>query len=242
MHNVLRQIVTQKKKDLNAKESGKFRNTILNSKRMVIIGELKFASPTHSFIGNIEGLMAKVKDYEAAGIQAISVITEKNFFKGDTSFILSVKQLTALPILQKDFIINESQLYEAKALGSDAILLIACIVDEETLQSFVVLAKKLGLEPIVEIASEEDLKKVYKTTTNFIAVNARDLDTFTINVKKACQLMKKIPQQFIRLGFSGITSSRELQQYKKAGAKGVLIGTSLMKADNANDFIKSLKV
>ncbi len=242
MHNVLRTIVEQKKRDLLYKDNKRFMEAILHTKTMAIIGELKFASPTNSYLGSTETLIRKAREYESAGINAISIITERHFFKGDTDFIPKVKQAISIPILQKDFIINESQVYEAKFLKSDALLLIARIVSEKTLQQFVCLARNLGIEPVVEIASEEDLKKAINTKSDIIAVNARDLDTFTINVERACLLMKKIPQQFIRLGFSGITSAVEAKQYEKAGAKGVLIGTSLMRAGNVNDFIKSLKI
>ena len=242
MHNILKEIIDQKKKDLLYKSDKKFMKAILNAKTMAIIGELKFASPTNPYFGSKNILTKKAREYETAGINAISIITERHFFKGDTNFISQVKQTVDLPILQKDFVIDESQVYEAKALGSDALLLIARIVNEKTLQRFVSLARNLGIEPVVEIASEEDLKKAIKTETDIIAVNARDLDTFTINIENACFLMKKIPRQFIRLGFSGITSALEIRQYKKAGAKGVLIGTSLMRAENVNDFMKSLKI
>lgn len=240
MHNILKAIVNKKKKDLGRKEEKRFVKALSDRGSMAIIGELKFASPAGSNFGSANILTKKAKDYKKAGIAAISIITEKHFFKGDTSFIPQVRQVIDLPILQKDFVIDESQIYEAKFLGSDALLLIARILDKQTLKRFVLLAKQLGIEPVVEIANEEDLSKAITTTTDIIAVNARNLDTFAVNVEKACLLMKKIPQQFIRLGFSGVSSKQETLQYKKAGAKGVLIGTSLMKAENVSEFMKGL--
>lgn len=242
MHNMLRAIIKLKKKDLLYKKNRKFRKAIEEGKHPAIIGELKFASPTNSQIGDKDSLFTKAKEYQEAGLEAISVITERHYFKGDTSFIPLVKEFTTLPVLQKDFIIDDSQIFEAKALGSDALLFIARILSEEVLQKFVSLALSLGIEPVVEIASGEDLKKAVKTETQIMAVNARDLDTFTVDVVKACLLCKKIPPQFMRLGFSGITSQREIKLYTEAGARGVLIGTSLMKAPDTSDFIRNLKL
>src|SRR6266700_1535424 len=123
----------------------------------------------------------------------ISIITEKHYFKGDISFISKVKENVSLPVLQKDFIIDPVQIYEAKEAGADALLLISRLVTERQLQKFVSLCFSLGIEPVVEINNEEDLKKTITTKTNIIAVNARDLDTFIVDIEKACLLMQEIP-------------------------------------------------
>lgn len=240
MHNILQKIITQKKKDLLQKRNMSFLSAIQQTKDVAIIGEVKFASPTNPHMGVVSDLIIKAKEYEQSGISAISVITEKHFFKGDPTFISQVQQYVRVPILQKDFVIDISQIYEAMYLRSDALLLIARIIDTPTLQQFVSLAKKLGIEPIVEIASEEDLTKALRTETSVIAVNSRDLDTFVIDIDRACRLMGKIPGQFIRLGFSGINSAEEVKKYKKAGAKAILIGTALMRAKNTKSFVKEL--
>ena len=242
MHNMLQIIIREKRKDLLSQATKRFKEAILSAQGTALIGELKFASPINAHISSKNSLETKAKEYEKAGISAISVITEKHFFKGDCSFIPRVKKAVKIPILQKDFVIDMSQIYEAKALGSDALLFIARIVSRSTLQQFVRLAKNLGIEPVVEVASNADLQKAILTQTDIIAVNARDLDTFTINVEKACSLIHKVPTKFIRLGFSGIKSAKDIAKYKKAGARGVLIGTSLMKAEHVNDFIKNLTI
>ncbi|MEK7571206.1 MAG: indole-3-glycerol-phosphate synthase [Patescibacteria group bacterium] len=214
--------------------------SLQNDKRIALIAEVKFASPTNPNLDSSEQLLDRVRRYEQARASAISIITEKHFFKGDPSFVTQVKEVVSLPVLQKDFVIDRSQIYEAKAIGSDALLLIARLVDKETLQRFVLLTKELGMDPVVEIASEEDLKKALTTDTDIIAVNARDLDTFIVSVETACALLKKVPDSFITLGFSGIHSAKEVILYKKAGAHGVLVGTSLMQAKNIQDFIQKL--
>ncbi len=206
----------------------RFFNYIVKLKELAIIGEIKFASPSAGKLGSRSELLERAKAYEKIGTDAISVITEAHFFKGSVSFIPKVKKEVSLPILQKDFVLDRSQIIEAKKLGSDALLLIARIIDGKTLKYFVDFCLKLGIEPVVEIHDRRDLGKAVKTKTRIIAVNARDLDTFKVNVEKACALMEKIPTGFTRLGFSGIVSKREIEQYKKAGAKGILIGTALM--------------
>lgn len=186
-------------------------------------------------------LLERVKEYELAGADAISIITEKHFFKGDLSFVSKVKEAVSLPVLQKDFVIDEYQIYESKQAGADALLLIARLVDGDMLSRFVSLTKQLGIEPVVEINDEKDLEKAVISGTNIIAVNARDLDTFEMDVERACELMNKIPEKFVRLGFSAIQSRDEVGKYREAGARGVLVGTALMKTSNIAEFIEEIR-
>ena len=206
-----------------------------------ILAEIKLASPTVVSLGSHDEIIERAIAYEKAGADAISFITEKHYFKGEVSFIPKLKQHVSLPILQKDFVIDEYQIYEAKLAGSDALLLIVKYLEKEKLKQFVSLCQKLGIEPVVEINDEEDLVKAVTTTTNSIAVNARDLATFEVNVDKACELLKKVPDKYITLGFSGVHSHIEVQQYKNAGVKGILVGTELMKAKSIEDFFLSLR-
>ncbi len=241
MHSILAEIIEKKKKDLNAGNKSYFLSAISKAYGMAIIGELKIASPQNPRIGSKKDLVRKAREYKEGGVSAISIITEKHFFKGDNLYIPKIKRKVVLPILQKDFVIDIGQIYEAKGLGADAILFIARIVDGETLKKFVLKAKEIGIEPVVEIVNKDDLERAIQTKTDFIAVNARDLDTFQVSVENACKLMKEIPEKFIRLGFSGIYSAKEIEQYKEAGARGVLVGTSLMKAKNIKKFINELR-
>lgn len=259
LHNILLEIVRKKRQDLvlshpefisgsnkkkmlnQVQHDVLFKTALLKRDNTTLIGEIKLASPINPSLGSKKQLLQRAKLYEKSGIDAISIITEQHYFKGDISFVSQVKKQIALPILQKDFIIDEYQIYQAKNIGSDALLLIARLVGEKKLQEFVFLCKKLGIEPVVEINDEEDLKKAIASNTKIIAVNARNLETFAVDVKAACRLLKKVPDQFIKLGFSGIISAKEVLQYKKAGVRGILIGTSLMKANNVKKFIMSLK-
>lgn len=259
MNNLLHQIIAKKREELNVKkrlvpilelkqqiikrkESELFHKAITQAvNNPAIIAEVKFNSPSAGKMGSPDDLIKLVKLYEEAGADAISVITEPHYFWGNIDFIGRVKQAVGLPVLQKDFVIDEYQIYEAAVMGSDALLLIARLIDGNTLSNFVKLAGSLEVEPIVEIYSPEDLEKAVGTDTGFIAVNARNLDTLEINLKNAGNLLEQLPANFIRLGFSGIKSSVEVEQYKKSGARGILIGTSLMKANDIKGFIDNLK-
>lgn len=214
---------------------------MINFKGFAIIAEIKFASPTNPNLGSPEDLLDRAREYQKAGADAISIITKKAFFKGDIGFVSQVKKVVKIPILQKDFVIDEQQIYEAAHIGSDALLFIARLVSKEKLKTFVLLAQKLGIEPVVEVFDEEDLKKAVAINTRYIAVNARDLETFVVDIDVACKLMEKIPNKFIKLGFSGIQGRLEVEKYIKAGAKGVLVGTALMKAKNIKEFIGVLR-
>ena len=248
MHNILLEIINKTKQDLlirkkqNPLNDNKFYQSFLKPKFGIgIIAEVKFASPTNPKLGSPADLTKIVKSYQQAEADAISVITEKHFFNGRLEFVTQIKKITSLPILQKDFVIDRYQIFESKSLGADAILLIAKILDQKILNNFVKLALDLRIEPVVEVNDELDLKKATSTKTKVIAVNARNFNTLEINVDQACELLKKVPDNFVKLGFSGIHSKYEVNKYKQSGAKAVLVGTSLMKSNNIFKLIKELK-
>lgn len=212
-----------------------------NQKGVAIIGEIKLASPTQPELGLSKDLVDYARIYQKIGCDAISVVTEKHYFDGRPHFVTRVKKHIDLPILQKDFVIDEHQIVESRHLGADAILLIAKILDQKTLAKFVKFTQSLKIEPVVEINDKNDLQKAVNTSVKIIAVNARNLDTFEVDIEKACQLLQKVPKKFIKLGFSGISSKKEMDRYTQAGASGVLIGTSLMQAKDKMQFLLSLR-
>lgn len=256
MHRILRAIVNNTTEEAK-KRKGKplvedltsyghlpFKERIINPKigDIGLIAEVKLASPTKGDLGKKIETLNRLKIYQDTGADAISIITENKTFRGSLDLVSTVKRNTSeLPILQKDFVIDDFQIEESRRLGADALLLIARIVNDKQLKRFVKLCREKGLEPVVEICSLEDLAKAIKSGTEIIAVNARDLDTFEVNLDKACQLLKKIPEKFIKLGFSGIHSRTEVEKYKQAGAKAVLVGTELMKTSDIEKKILELK-
>ncbi|OGG13388.1 hypothetical protein A2773_06120 [Candidatus Gottesmanbacteria bacterium RIFCSPHIGHO2_01_FULL_39_10] len=219
-----------------------FRKNISNPKGFIaIIAEIKLASPSTGRLGDVLDVEKKIKAYEKGGADCISVVVESRRFGGSYELLREVKSYSNLPILCKDFVTDESFIYKAKDYGADAILLIARIVSLDKLVKLVKLGRELGIEPVVEVFDKDDLEKAILTRTNFVAVNARDLDTFKINVDQACKLLRKTPRKFLRLGFSGVVSRKEVVQYKNAGVLGVLVGTILMKGEDPELIIKELK-
>ncbi len=209
--------------------------------KIFIIAEIKTASPTDRNLGNVRDIIKRVKRYEQSDADAISYITDKTFFGGDIKYIAKIKKAVKLPVLQKDFVIDESQIIESSNNGADALLLIAKILDTERLIRFVDLCRKYGVEPVVEINDLEDLQKAKATNTRIIAVNSRNLEDLTINIESAQKLLRSIPEKYIKLAFSGINSQKEVVCYKDSGADGVLVGTSLMKTENIERFLLSLR-
>lgn len=206
-----------------------------------IIAEIKLASPSAGNLANSEDVLEIASDYKEGGADAISIITEEYFFKGDIKFIKLVKEKSNLPILQKDFVVDPYQIYESRIAGADALLLIAKIISPDQLIKFTDLCFKIGIEPVVEINDDLDLENALNTKTRIIAVNARDLDNFKVDVERACELVRKIPGDYLKLGFSGVNSKDEVEEYRNAGVSGVLVGTKLMKSGNKQSFLSSLR-
>lgn len=206
-----------------------------------VIAEIKLASPTAGRLGQPEEVCQRAVMYKMNGADAISVVTDNKYFGGSLDFIREIKKTVSLPVLMKDFIIDPFQIYEAKIYGADAVLLIAKILTASLLKDLVKLTESLGMVPVVEVNDKDDRQRALNTSALCIAVNSRDLSTFRVDVDRACQLIKSIPTNRIVLGFSGIEGRNEVEKYRQAGAKAILVGTSLMKTKNINVFIKNLK-
>lgn len=221
-----------------------FKKAILMPKRgsLGIIAEIKLASPSAGRLANKDEVKTRLEMYNQADVDGLSIVVDKKYFGGSLDLLTLAKQLTSLPVLCKDFIIDAYQIYEAKQYGADAILLIAKIIGFDKLVKLVKLARKLKIEPIVEIQKEQELDRALKTDCNCIAVNARSLNDFTIDVDQACKLIQRIPAGKISLGFSGIKTAKEVTKYKTAGAKAVLVGTSAMRSQEVVTFLKGLRV
>ncbi|MBI4990804.1 indole-3-glycerol-phosphate synthase [Candidatus Gottesmanbacteria bacterium] len=244
MKITLDEIITNKLQEIAEKKKVRgFLNAIKTPKagNIAIIAEIKLTTPSAGKLGDVIDIEKKVKSYEKGLADAISVVVDKKYFGGDLEFIRRVKSIVSLPVLTKDFIIDPYQIYEMKAYGADAILLIAKILNKKKLKQYVELCFEVGLEPIVEIQNRKELNDAIATNTRIIAVNARDLNTFEVDMDKACGLLKFIPQYYLTLGFSGVSSRCDVEKYIASGAKGILVGTSLMKAKNIEEFIKELK-
>lgn len=244
MKITLNEILRNKLREVEHKKKTRdFFRSMINPKagNVSIIAEIKLASPSAGKLGDANDIGKKVKDYEKGGADAISIVVDKKYFGGKMDFIKQIEDAVFLPILAKDFVIDPYQIYEMKIYGADAILLIAKILSRKQLKEFVDLAFELGLEPVVEVQNKKELENAIYTQTRIIAVNARDLTTFEVDIGKACKLIKNIPKKFVSLGFSGVSGIKEVEKYKKSGAKGILVGTGLMKSNNIRKLLKELK-
>lgn len=208
--------------------------------KIKLIAEIKKASPSEGVIceGFNPGEIAKI--YEESGASAISVLTDENFFQGRLQHLKEVKEVTTIPILRKDFIIDEYQIYESKVWGADAILLIANCLSVEKINSFLNIAESLGLDCVVEIHTHEDLDKVLQTKAEIIGINNRNLYTFVVDIKTTFMLKLLIPRDKIVISESGIKSNQEVQVLQEKGIDAILVGTTLMKSGNIKDKIKEL--
>lgn len=244
MQNILGKIIKNKLKEVvEKKKKRNFIDAIKNSKLgdISIVPEIKLASPTEGRLGENKDIIDRAMMYEESDSDAVSVVVDNKHFGGKLEFIKQIKEVVSLPILAKDFVIDLYQIYEMRIFGADAVLLITKIVSRDKLRQFVSLCFDIGLEPVVEVQNEKELDMAMRTNTRLIAVNARDLSTFEINIDRACTLIKHIPGKFTALGLSGVSKRRDIEKYKKAGAKGVLVGTSLMRSNNVKGFLMSLR-
>ena len=209
-----------------------FRKAVSNTKDLNIIAELKKASPSEGIIREDFQPLRLASIYEHAGAAAISVLTEPHFFKGRPSYLKTVRQVTTIPILRKDFIFESYQLYETALLEADAFLLIASILTGQELRDLLELGKKLHLDALVEVHSDEDLKKALGAGSEIIGINNRDLKTLTVDPNRAKQLLPHIPKGHPVIVESGLDRHEQLLEYKSLGIHSFLIGTVFMKAED----------
>jgi indole-3-glycerol phosphate synthase len=207
-----------------------FRHAILGTRHLNIIAELKKASPSEGVLRENFQPLRIASLYEYAGACAISVLTEPHFFKGRPSYLKTVRQVTKLPILRKDFIFDRFQLYETAILEADAFLLIASILSEEELRDLIGLGKELHMEALVEVHSDAELKKAVEAGATIIGINNRDLKTLKVNPDRAKQMIPHIPKGTAIVVESGLSTHEELMTYKSLGAHAFLIGSALMKS------------
>ena len=208
-----------------------------------VIAEVKKASPSAGIIDPIFDYMSIAKAYETGGASAISVLTDEDYFKGHLDYLIQIKSKVNIPILRKDFIIDPIQIYEAKAAGADAFLLIAAILTEDEIQTFYKLGKSLGLDVLTEVHDKEELDKVLKTDCDIIGINNRNLRNFTVDLHLTSKLIKHIPAGKIIVGESGIKKAEDAHLLAKGGSDAVLCGECLVRSgiENCGDEIKRFK-
>lgn len=224
--------------------SNKFATAITNNKPG-IIAEIKKGSPSEGIIRAEINVEAIAKSYQQNGASAISVVTDEHFFHGDIKWIKRIKQGSSLPVIRKDFVLDEAQVYQSKVAGADALLLIAAILDESKLNELYQLVYRLGMEALVEIHTKEDLDMALRVGAEIIGINNRNLKSFDVDNSTFSVLAKTIPEDKIVVAESGIHTQKDLLFMKGQGADAVLIGTHFMRAPEPgkalNDLITVLK-
>lgn len=197
-----------------------------------LIAEIKFASPSAGAIRKKTDPVSIGRVYENAGAAAVSLITDKRFFKGDQEQLPHLKKAISLPVLRKDFIIDEVQVKESFLYGADALLLIARILSANKLRALLKMCRELDMAPLTEVHDRQDLDKALDCGAEIIGINNRDLDTFEVNLQTTLELAPLVPEGCITVSESGISSTDDIGLLKKCGVNAVLVGTSLMKGDN----------
>ncbi len=250
MH-ILDKIVAHKKKEIavlkqetsmsTLEQSPLFKRTVHSAKASIIsnqlsgvIAEFKRRSPSKPTINLSAKVDQIIPKYARAKASAISVLTDAHFFGGNPIDLINARKHCELALLRKDFIVDEYQIVESKAIGADLILLIARILDSATLQHFTQTAKKLGLEVLVEIHNQEELEKI-KCLPDIIGINNRDLDTFTVDYSRSKALLSQLPLGVCKISESGITNESVMLDLSQAGFDGFLIGERFMATPNPGE-------
>ncbi|MFH1783402.1 MAG: indole-3-glycerol phosphate synthase TrpC [bacterium] len=258
MKNFLEEIVAYKKEILKKKKkedplellkasleerplSGSFREAISGSgDNIALIAEVKKASPSAGVIREDFDPVALAGIYEQNGASAVSVITCEKYFQGRLEYLKDVSEKVNIPVLRKDFIVDEYQIYEARLWGADAVLLIARILDDDQLAEYMDCARGLGMDCLVEVHDTQDLDKVLNSSAEIIGINNRDLTTFNVDLTVAIKLASLIPDGKIIVAESGIKTKDDISLLRKSGINAILIGQTLLEAGDVAGKIKEL--
>ncbi len=259
--NILDKIVKDKYKEVDLKQSiipakqleasvlferktTSLANTLRHS-QTGIIAEHKRRSPSKETINQNTNVGQVAHGYENAGVSGMSVLTDIKYFGGSIEDLVLARASVQMPLLRKEFIISEYQILEAKAYGADVILLIAAILSKEEIKTFSELAKQLGLDVLLEVHNEAELQKSIMPSLDMLGVNNRNLKTFEVSLETSKSLSKLIPDDFVKVSESGISSIDAITDLKQYGYQGFLIGENFMKTENpgksAKEFIQKLR-
>lgn len=237
-----RRVIEEAKRHISKEELAKavkhisvnssFKKNIARPHHINLIAEIKKASPSKGIIRGDFNPVKIAMTYQAHGASAISVLTDERFFEGKLEYVKMVKEVVSLPVLRKDFIIDEYQIYESVAAGADAILLIADLLTDSEMTGFYELATSLGLDVLLEVHNEEDLDKAIASGGEIIGINNRDLHTFKVDLAMTQKLVRLVPPHKIIVSESGIKTYEDVMFLKSLGVNAVLIGEAFMEASD----------
>jgi indole-3-glycerol phosphate synthase len=244
VNSLLEQIVDHKRREVarlkreglppqSAKVSrSDFRRAIAVPGTTSVIAEIKFASPSAGTIREQSDPRAVGRLYEEIGAAAVSLITDERFFRGNPNHLPLLKHAISLPVLRKDFIIDEAQVLESARLGADAVLLIARLLSEGQLRDFLAGCRELQLEALVEVHDRADLERAISSGAGIIGINNRDLDTFKVDLTTTAELAPLVAATHVVVSESGVKSGADIQYLQSFGIDAVLVGTSLMGSED----------
>jgi indole-3-glycerol phosphate synthase len=215
-----------------------FKDFLLDQSRTGIISEFKRRSPSKGLINGTADVTAVTKAYNEAGASAISVLTDTDFFGGRADDLIAARAVNEIPILRKDFMIDEYQILEAKAWGADLILLIASILTPKEIDTYGKFAQSLGLNVLLEVHNLEELERSISMNVNAIGVNNRNLGDFTVNIQTSFDLVERIPNDFLKISESAIDNPEVIKELKAVGYHGFLIGENFMKTADPGEAIR----
>ncbi len=218
-----------------------FTNALSTKNEISIIAEIKKASPSKGIIRNDFNHLAIADVYMSNGADAISVLTDKKFFEGNVKYLEEIAKMKSIPLLRKDFIIDEYQVYEAKAYGADAILLISEILSAKQINELTNAAYELGMSVLLEMHSDSQLSKIDFSLNKIIGINNRDLTTFVTNIKTTGKIADKLPSDSILVSESGIQSNNDLEYLKTVNTNAILVGEHFMKSDDIKKAVLEMK-
>lgn len=214
--------------------------TALKEGNLSYICEVKKASPSKGIIAEDFPYLQIAKDYEKAGASAISVLTEPYYFKGNDDYLRDISKAVNIPIIRKDFTVDEHQIYTAKLIGANAILLICSLLDKETIKKYLSICHSLGLSALVETHDEKEVEKALESGAKIIGVNNRNLKDFTVDINNCTRLRKLVPNNYVFVAESGIKTADDIDILKENGVDAVLIGETLMRASDKTLALKEL--
>lgn len=205
------------------------------------ICEVKRASPSKGMISPFFPYLDIAREYERIGASAISCLTERKYFLGKPEYLRDIASIVSIPVLRKDFIIDEYQIYEARALGTSAILLICAILTDEKMKHFMTLADSIGLSVLTEVHDEEEVRRALAAGARIIGVNNRNLKDFTVSLSNAVRLSSLVPEDVLFVAESGIRTRKDIETLERCGADAVLIGETFMRVPDKEKMFDTLR-
>jgi len=215
-------------------------HTALQSSGMKVIAEVKRSSPSKGALSEISDPAALAEQYQVAGASVISVLTEERRFKGSLADLTAVRSKVNIPILRKDFMVDEYQFFEARAYGADVVLLIVAALAKSQLRDFYDLATELGMAALIEVHTANELERAMEITPRIVGVNSRNLKTLEVDPAAFAQLIPQIPSDVIRVAESGISSRMDVEFAEKYGANAILVGEALVTSANPTLAMRTL--